>query len=97
MSWDDKSITVIFGDYHLVVPHTITIIFLIYVLLVVLAFYVYEKFLRSKWPQGCRWKRVRGDYRPPFTKWRCKACAVEAYSTDQKPPKECKKPLKVAL
>ena len=97
MSWDENSITIIFGGYGVQIPHTVTIIFLIYVLVVLLAFYIYERFFRSKRPRGCRWKRVRGDFRPPFTQWRCKECGVEAYSIDKKPPKECKKPLKVGL
>ena len=41
MSWDENSINIIFRGYNLQIPHTITIIFLIYVLVVVLTFCFY--------------------------------------------------------
>jgi hypothetical protein len=44
---------------------------------------------------ACRWRRnKRGPIRQGFTNWRCKACGVTAYSSDGKPPKECKRALK---
>jgi len=42
----------------------------------------------------CRWKRDAAGRRPPFERWWCAACRVEAYSTDVRPPKECKRALK---
>jgi len=45
--------------------------------------------------RDCRWRRDRsGPPRAGFTRWRCAACGVEAYSTDGRAPKECKRGVK---
>lgn len=45
--------------------------------------------------RDCRWRRDRrGPPRAGFTRWRCTACGVEAYSTDGRAPKECKRVVK---
>ena len=65
-----------------------------------LAFVLYRTFSKRKSSvvlgmAACRWRRnKRGAVRQGFTEWRCKACGVTAYSSDGKPPKECKRALK---
>lgn len=95
MTWNDHGITIIFGEYHSDLSYLVVLIILASVATVVLLVFLSTKFFGSKNRQRCRWKRVPGRNRPPFTRWRCKVCFVEAYSTDKKPPKECKKILKV--
>lgn len=48
--------------------------------------------------RSCNWRPDNvTDRRPPFARWRCAACGVEAYSSDGHPPKDCKKMLKSGL
>lgn len=45
--------------------------------------------------QKCRWKKNKeARVRLGFVAWRCKTCGVEAFSSDGRPPKECKKSLR---
>ncbi|HSR72194.1 MAG TPA: hypothetical protein VLL72_07415 [Kiloniellales bacterium] len=45
----------------------------------------------------CAWQGAPGEHAPAFARWRCADCGIEAYSTDGRPPKECKKALKTGL
>jgi hypothetical protein len=42
----------------------------------------------------CRWKRIPENASAPFTKWQCKRCVMEGFTTDGRPPKECKRVLR---
>lgn len=45
--------------------------------------------------QKCRWKKDKKALpRASFTAWRCATCGVEAYSSDGRAPKECKRSLR---
>jgi len=98
MIWDDSGLILIFGEgrYHLSQM----------AMLAGLAGAAMLLFLGFLWLQfgapgrggPCRWRRARDHrMRPPFRKWRCRTCLVEAYSTDRRPPKECKKELKTVV
>lgn len=43
---------------------------------------------------GCRWKTDRRRMKGAFTRWVCTDCGVEAFTTDDRPPKECKRALR---
>lgn len=60
------------------------------------AIIIFQEFM-FKNSQGCKWRRIPEEQTPALTKWRCKACQVEAFSADKRPPKECKKTLEVVL
>ena len=48
--------------------------------------------------RDCRWRKDRkAPPRTGFTAWRCRACGIDAFSSDGKPPKECKRGLKTSL
>ena len=66
---------------------------LVFVVVFVLTYVGLRPFLLRR-RDGCRWARVPRANRPPFTKWRCKDCLTEAYSSDCRPPKECKRNVK---
>jgi len=63
---------------------------LVFVVVFVATYFALRPILLKK-RGGCRWRRQPEANRPPFTKWQCKACFTEAYSTDRRPPKECKR------
>ena len=45
--------------------------------------------------RACRWKKGKHQKGGTLTRWGCRACGAEAYSHDGKPPKECKRGLRV--
>lgn len=51
--------------------------------------------LRRRRERPCRWKTDARQRGGTLTRWRCRTCGAEAYSQDGKPPKECKKALRV--
>lgn len=98
MIWDDNGLTVFLGDSVFRLSQTAILALLAgAAILLFLAFLYLQFFARTK-GQSCRWKRIRDHRkRPPFKKWRCKTCLVEAYSSDRRPPKECKRTLKSGI
>ena len=44
----------------------------------------------------CRWTRDRVTRRSGMVRWQCMDCAVDAFTQDGKPPKECKRALREA-
>lgn len=52
--------------------------------------------LRARRQRPCRWKKAARQTGGSLTEWRCRTCAAQAYSHDGKPPKDCKKALRVA-
>ena len=96
MIWDDNGLTLIFQDSRFLIPQLA-----VQALAATAAILLFTGFAR-RWffrqDSGCRWRRARDHrLRPPFRKWRCKACLAEAYSSDRRPPKDCKKALKLGL
>ena len=93
MSWNDNGLTILFGRDAILIDSTILLAILagtIGVSLIAYALAVGRK-------TTCKWRHVPETGRPPFTKWRCKVCVMEAFTTDRRPPKECKKVLKSTL
>lgn len=46
----------------------------------------------------CRWSRAPDTHRTShLERWLCESCGVDAYSTDGRPPKECKRMLKSGM
>ncbi len=44
---------------------------------------------------SCRWKRDKQRHRQArFTRWVCAECGAEGYSSDNRPPTECKRTLR---
>jgi len=97
MTWNDHGFILIFGDYNFDLPYITIFIFFAILAAMGLPFVLFTKFFGSRNGQKCKWKGVPEGNKSAFTKWRCKECLVEAYSTDKRPPKECKKTLKVVL
>ena len=93
MSWTDNGLTIFFGrDAIQIDPISVAALCaLIAVCLLVFAF------RHRGGTTKCAWKRVRENTRTPFTKWRCRTCVMEAFTTDQQPPKECKRQLRASL
>ena len=90
MNWDNGGLILYFGQ-HAIQISVLTIA--IFVVAFVAAFVVLNMVVARR-RRPCNWKRAQDESRPPFTKWQCKTCAMEAYSTDKRPPKECKRLLK---
>ncbi|MEM1361781.1 MAG: hypothetical protein AAGF94_08710 [Pseudomonadota bacterium] len=40
---------------------------------------------------GCRWKKDKFRRSEHFTRWICLECSVDAFTSDGRPPKECKR------
>lgn len=93
MTWDDSGLTIVLGveAIHL---DPITLALLLGVLALVLgtAFFVAR---RQK--LRCRWRRLPEGATTSFIKWRCRNCLMEAFTTDGKAPKECKRVLRSSL
>lgn len=45
----------------------------------------------------CSWKRDLDGHRPPFVRWTCATCGTEAFSSDGRAPKECKKTIRTGV
>jgi hypothetical protein len=98
MIWGDDGLTLVFGDSHFQLSQPAVLAVLIAVACLLVLAFLYLQFFAPRCGQPCRWKRIRDHRkRPPFKKWRCKTCLAEAYSSDRRPPKECKKALKSGL
>lgn len=90
----DSEIVVRFGDSAFHIPLLVVVIFAVTFVVALLVLSRLAQFLPLRGGGSCRWRRLAGDDSSPFVKWQCKVCAVEAFSTDNRPPKECKKSLK---
>lgn len=65
------------------------------ILALIAAFLIWQVFLRPRRAAtGCRWKKSPGQGERTLVRWQCMECAVEAYSGDGRPPKECKRGLR---
>ena len=93
MNWEKGGLVLYFGEHAVQISAPTIAIF---VLAFLLALGFLNAFVARK-RRPCKWKRARDDNRPPFTAWRCRSCAMVGYTTDDLPPKECKRPLKPAL
>jgi hypothetical protein len=89
MSWDHGYLIVAFDGRTIQISALTIAIFIA----VFLAAFVLLNRLASRSRKTCNWVRVQDEGRRPFTKWLCKSCGVEAFSTDRRPPKECKRDL----
>ena len=95
MIWDDNGLIVIFGESHFQMSQMAILTGLAGAAGILFLVFLYLQFMAPGRGGACRWRRARDHrMRPPFRKWRCRTCLVEAYSTDRRPPKECKKGLK---
>lgn len=74
----------------------IALLALLAIALVVLGLVYHKLSKRQTGQPKCNWKRIaqKGE---SFQQWQCRTCGVEAYSTDQRPPKECKRSLKAGV
>ena|SRR5258705_13884997 len=84
------------GDAVHIDPQTILVVLVAVVTFLLSAYFLFRIF-DFRLAGGCPWRRVREQNRAPFATWRCKTCDVEAYTTDARPPKECKRILKTSL
>jgi len=93
MIWENSGLLFVLGNEQIHVPALAVVAF-------VVSFPIFLFVLlrlarrRGSTTMPCRWKRAREKERPPFVLWQCRHCAVEAYSTGRRPPKECKRLLK---
>ena len=97
MYWGEDALTIDFAGYVVSIAYPALAIGCAAVLLfafIVQAFSALDRLLAVR---GCRWSGKPKDNGDPFTKWRCKLCGIEAFSSDGKPPKECKQGLQKAL
>jgi hypothetical protein len=93
VTWDDNGLTIVLGNQAIHLD-PITLAALLVALAVVLGTaFVFARKRKSH----CRWQRLPEGGTPSFTKWRCRNCIMEAFTTDRKPPKECKRVLRSNL
>ena len=97
MSWDANGLTIYLGENVFYLDLVIVIALLVGLAVVLLLAALILWLRDSRFRGSCRWKRIRERTRPPFTKWQCRDCGIEAYSSDKRPPKECKKLLKSGI
>ena len=72
-------------------------ILIVLIALALLAF-IYFRFFARGTGRRCRWNPARdGNTGAQLSQWRCETCQVEAYSSDGRAPKECKRMLKAGL
>jgi hypothetical protein len=96
MIWENSGLLLVLGDEQIYVPGLVIAVFLV-------SFFVFLFVLfrlprrRGSGAMPCQWQRSREKSRPPFVLWQCRHCAVEAYSTGRRPPKECKRLLKSSV
>lgn len=73
------------------------ILIVVIALIIVLAV-LYPRLSTFRKARLCQWRSAPDrDARPAMSRWRCDICQVEAYSSDDRPPKECKRTLKSGL
>lgn len=77
------------------IPFDLALLAMLGVALVVLLL-AYRKLGARGGASKCGWRRAdrRGS---SLQKWVCRSCGAEAYSTDRRPPKECKRSLKIGI
>lgn len=46
--------------------------------------------------RSCHWKREGGKSGTSLMKWQCRTCGAEAFAQGKKPPRECKRGLRVS-
>ena len=98
MIWDDDGLAIVFGDSIFRISQTAILALLAGATILLFLAFLYFQFLVPGKGRKCRWRRARdGDAGPQLSSWRCETCQVEAYSSDNRPPKECKKTLKSGL
>ncbi len=96
MIWNDNGLSVYLGDSHFQLSQTAVLALLAGAAILLFLGFLYLRFGGARRGAECRWKRAR-DHRPPFRKWQCRTCGVEVFTSDRRPPKECKKTLKTGL
>ncbi len=98
MIWNDNGLSVYLGDSHFQLSQTAVLALLAGGAILLVLGFLYLRFGGAGKGVACRWRRARDhDNRPPFGKWQCRTCGVEAFTSDRRPPKECKKTLKSGL
>lgn len=98
MIWDDNGLTVIFGESHFHISQMAVMVSLATAVILLVLGFLYLRFLAPGKGRRCRWRRARdSNTRPHLSRWRCDDCHVEAYSSDGRPPKECKRVLRSGL
>ncbi|MBE9552080.1 MAG: hypothetical protein IMF05_01325 [Proteobacteria bacterium] len=98
MIWDENGLTLVLGDNLFRISQMAVMASLAAAAILLFLSFLYLRFLAPGKGKACRWRRARDHkIRPPFRKWRCKTCLVEAYSSDGRAPKECKRTLKAGL
>lgn len=98
MIWDDNGLTLVLGDNVFRISQTAVLATLAGAAILLFLAFIYLQFVAPGKGKTCRWKRARDHkIRPPFKKWQCKTCLTEAYSSDRRPPKECKRTLKSGI
>jgi hypothetical protein len=91
MIWDYEGLTIYVGEN---VIHVEWITVLAFLLVFVAVFLIGSAILKRAGIGGsgmCRWRRVQVESGSLFSKWKCRRCDVEAFTTDKRPPKECKR------
>lgn len=93
MDWDDTGLTIYVGRDAVHFEITFVLAVLAGLIAVDLIAFARSSGRKSR----CRWRRLREREEAPFAKWRCKDCLMEAFTTDRRPPKECKRELRSGL
>ena len=91
MTWNDRGLTLLWSSGALHLDLLTVVAALSLIVGVCLVFAIVLNLRRNA---KCRWKRIRGIASAPFTKWQCRDCIMDAFTTDGRPPKECKRALR---
>ncbi|WP_169567579.1 hypothetical protein [Sneathiella limimaris] len=94
MTWDDYGITLMLGETFFVLSYSNITLFVLVFAGVLGGYFLFVHFFHKGKGAACSWRHLPNRKTKALRKWQCKKCGIEAYSTDKRPPKECKKGLK---
>ena len=93
MLWNGDYLTIILkgSEYRISIEYIVIILISLSIIFFITGFRFL--FYRKGKYRRCNWKSAPEQNRRPFERWQCKVCGANAYTTDNLPPKECKKGL----
>jgi hypothetical protein len=97
MRWDKTGVSIYWGPDFIHIDAALILGFLLFVTgTALLGFWLLTARQRRQGGK-CPWRRLGRSQTPAFTRWQCRTCSIEAYTTDGRSPKECKRNLRSAL
>jgi len=79
--------------YQSYLPDGVSLLVIISILAGLILILILIWYFRRK-TSPCKWVKSRGTPLEGRLPWKCQTCGIKAYSSNRKPPKECKRKLK---